>query len=346
MTIAYLFDSLTFNPHIPRASRLFYSVHPSAWDSSWSNVRGGPSSCSMPIASSWKTAPRSWDLQHAGLKTPSHQHDLRNSCFWLSNHLSRVLIGSFDKLIFAFLLETHEDEGPASIHLQPGIVVLVFVTFGLIFGLLVFSMLGRFFVWMPCSWHVRSEWWKESPLLVAPNHPGLSLSRFWLLPSFVCQRPYHCADLLSSLILGHDRDLPCSLMLGSPSSCICLRKRRAIITNPTTWSRSLTSSIAWRKMQWAFATIAILSTMVLVTICCHQHLCRQRNGQENHGPHDFSSKEEGADLEQLIRNLMNLRLNIILRSRIVTWWPMPTLGLNHKGHGFHRLSSWWTQGHS
>ncbi len=39
---------------------------------------------------------------------------------------------------------------------------------------------------------------KKAPLSCGPkNHPGLSLSRFWLLPGFVCQRPHVCDfDLL------------------------------------------------------------------------------------------------------------------------------------------------------
>ncbi len=50
---------------------------------------------------------------------------------------------------------------------------------------------------------------EKSAALAETNHPWLSLSRFWLLPSCVCQRPYHCAcDLLFSRYLGHDRDLP------------------------------------------------------------------------------------------------------------------------------------------
>ncbi len=67
------------------------------------------SSCSMPIASSWKTLQGAGHLQHArSWETASHQHDLRGTLvFGFPNHLSRcVLIGAlFDKLIFAFLLK-------------------------------------------------------------------------------------------------------------------------------------------------------------------------------------------------------------------------------------------------
>ncbi len=92
---------------------------------------------------------------------------------------------------------------------QPGIVVLVFVTFGLIFGLLVLLNAWRILRLNALQLtREKASGEKESPLLVAPNHPGTSLSWLWLLLGFVCQRPHHCAcDLLSSGYLGHDRDL-------------------------------------------------------------------------------------------------------------------------------------------
>lgn len=152
----------------------------------------------------------------------------RTLAFWLSNHLSRSLDrSSLWQADLCLPLETHEDEGPAGIYLQPGIVVLVFVTWSHLwpFG----SSHGAFSVWMPCSWRVRRLVVKESPLLVAPNHPWLSLSRFWLLPSCVCQRPYHCAcDLLLAVILVM---IGTYLLFnaGSPSSCICLRKEELLL---------------------------------------------------------------------------------------------------------------------
>ena len=52
VTIAYLFDSLTFNPHIHELrGGSSMSVHSRSWDCSWSMLRE-LSSCSMPIASS------------------------------------------------------------------------------------------------------------------------------------------------------------------------------------------------------------------------------------------------------------------------------------------------------
>ncbi len=51
-----------------------------------------------------------------------------------------VLIGAlFDKLIFAFLLKLMKMKVQLVSTFQPGIVILVFVTFGLIFGLLSLS---------------------------------------------------------------------------------------------------------------------------------------------------------------------------------------------------------------
>ena len=162
-----------------------------------------------------------------------------------------VLIGAlFDKLIFAFLLKLMKMKVQLVSTFQPGIVVLVLspLVSSLPFGSSQRLADSSFECSATNSW--ESEWWKESPLLVAPNHPGLSLSWFWLLPGFVCQRP-HVAILIFFLALSWSWSGPtCSLMLGSPSSCTCLRKKKGIITNPTIWSRSLTSSIAWRKMQW------------------------------------------------------------------------------------------------
>ena len=52
VTIAYLFDSLTFNPRISELrGGLFYSVHPQLGILR-GQCRGGHSSCFMPIASS------------------------------------------------------------------------------------------------------------------------------------------------------------------------------------------------------------------------------------------------------------------------------------------------------
>ena len=58
--------------------------------------------------------------------------------FGFLDYLSRRLDWSpFDKLIFAFLLKLMKMKVQLVSTFQPGIVILVFVTFGLIFGLLI-----------------------------------------------------------------------------------------------------------------------------------------------------------------------------------------------------------------
>ncbi len=128
-----LFDSLTFNPPISS----FVGEIPWSSTLSWSyfmvNATWSYHHVPMPIATSWKTTPRSWASVCSVLRNGiSSAWSSRNSCF-VSNHLSRcVLIGAlFDKLILPFSWN-HEDEGPTGIHLQPGIVILVFVCWSLL----------------------------------------------------------------------------------------------------------------------------------------------------------------------------------------------------------------------
>ena len=122
-----------------------------------------------------------------------------------------VLIGAlFDKLIFAFLLKLMKMKVQLVSTFQPGIVILVFVTFGLIFGLLILLNAWRILRLNALQLtREKSSGEKKARFLWPQTILGLAALAFWLLPSCVCQRPHYCAcDLLSSRYLGHDRDLP------------------------------------------------------------------------------------------------------------------------------------------
>ncbi len=163
----------------------------------------------MPIASSWKIAPRSWGSGMLGLeKQPSHPAwSSRNSCFWLSNHLSRCLDWSpFWQLIFAFLL-THEDEGRPS----------ALSTWDWCFSFVCWSHLCHFCGFFSTLWQIASfecsatDAWTlvKSSLLVAPNHPGLKLSRFgYYLARCRVDPSLHLWPSLAVILVMIPRDTP------------------------------------------------------------------------------------------------------------------------------------------
>lgn len=74
-----------------------------------------------------------------------------------------------------------------------------------------------------------------------------------------------------------------------------------------------------KKNAVGLATIAILSTMVLVTISAATNIyVGSEMVKKIMAPHDFSVQGKGSIWSRSIRNLMNLPLSTISRSRIVT----------------------------
>ena len=141
VTIAYLFDSLTFNPHIHElrgGSPILFTLGLGLFVV---NVAGA---IIVLYANSFVMKNRSKELGIYSMLGLEKRHLISMIfkellIFGFVTISAGVLIGAlFDKLIFAFLLKLMKMKVQLVSTFQPGIVILVFVTFGLIFGLLVF----------------------------------------------------------------------------------------------------------------------------------------------------------------------------------------------------------------
>ena len=140
VTIAYLFDSLTFNPHIHElrgGSSIVFTLSLGFF------VVNAAGAIIVLYANSFVMKNRSKELGIYSMLGLEKQHLISMVfkellIFGFVTVSAGVLIGAlFDKLIFAFLLKLMKMKVQLVSTFQPGIVVLVFVTFGLIFGLLV-----------------------------------------------------------------------------------------------------------------------------------------------------------------------------------------------------------------
>ena len=122
-----------------------------------------------------------------------------------------VLIGAlFDKLIFAFLLKLMKMKVQLVSTFQPGIVVLVFVTFGLIFALLVLLNAWRILRLNALQLtREKASGEKKARFLWPQTILGLASLGFGYYLALSVKDPIVCdCDLLSSRYPGHDRDLP------------------------------------------------------------------------------------------------------------------------------------------
>ena len=89
-------------------------------------------------------------------------------------------------------------------------------------------------------------------------------------------------------------------MRGSPSSCTCLRKKKSYYYQPNNMISVSNLIYRMKKNAVGLATIAILSTMVLVTISAATNIyVGSEMVKKIMAPHDFSVQGKGVDLEQI-----------------------------------------------
>ena len=98
-----------------------------------------------------------------------------------------------------------------------------------------------------------------------------------------------------------------------------LKKKKSYYYQPNNMISVSNLIYRMKKNAVGLATIAILSTMVLVTISAATNIyVGSEMVKKIMAPHDFSVQGKGSIWSRSIRNLMNLPLSTISRSKIVT----------------------------
>ena len=103
-----------------------------------------------------------------------------------------------------------------------------------------------------------------------------------------------------------------------------------------------------KKNAMGLATIAILSTMVLVTISAATNIyVGSEMVKKILGSSWFLCPRKGVDLEQINQKFDEFASEHHLKIKNRDLMTYANFGVkSQKGTGFYRLSSWWTQRHS
>lgn len=304
VTIAYLFDSLTFNPHIKElrgGSPMLFTLGLGLF------VVNAAGAIIVLYANSFVMKNRSKELGIYSMLGLEKQHLISMIfkellIFGFVTVSAGVLIGAlFDKLIFAFLLKLMKMKVQLVSTFQPGIVVLVFVTFGLIFGLLVFLNAWRILrlnalqlTREKASGEKKARFlWPQTILglvslglgyylAVSVKDPIIALVTFFLAVILVMIGTYLLFNAGITVFLH------------------LLKKKKNYYYQPNNMISVSNLIYRMKKNAVGLATIAILSTMVLVTISAATNIyIGGETIKKIMSPHDFSVQGKGVDLEQI-----------------------------------------------
>ena len=297
VTIAYLFDSLTFNPNISKlrgGSSILFTLGLGLF------VVNAAGAIIVLYANSFVMKNRSKELGIYSMLGLEKWHLISMIfkellIFGFVTVSAGVLIGAlFDKLIFAFLLKLMKMKVQLVSTFQPGIVITIFVTFGLIFALL--GLLN--------AWRILRL---NALQLTREKASGEKKARF-LWPQASLGFGYYLAlsvkDPMSAILIFF---LAVVLVMigtyllfnaGITVFLHLLKKKKSYYYQPNNMISVSNLIYRMKKNAVGLATIAILSTMVLVTISAATNIyVGGEMIKKIMNPHDFSIQGKGVDLE-------------------------------------------------
>ena len=302
VTIAYLFDSLTFNPNISKlrgGSSILFTLGLGLF------VVNAAGAIIVLYANSFVMKNRSKELGIYSMLGLEKRHLISMIfkellIFGFVTVSVGVLIGAlFDKLIFAFLLKLMKMKVQLVSTFQPGIVVLVFVTFGLIFALLVLLNAWRILrlnalqlTREKASGEKKARFlWPQTILGLASLGFGYYLALSVKDPMFAIVTFFLAVVLVMiGTYLLFNAGITVFLHL--------LKKKKGYYYQPNNMISVSNLIYRMKKNAVGLETIAILSTMVLVTISAATNIyIGGEMIKKIMNPHDFSIQGKGVDLE-------------------------------------------------
>ena len=304
VTIAYLFDSLTFNPHIhelrggdPMIFTLVLGLF----------VVNAAGAIIVLYANSFVMKNRSKELGIYSMLGLEKRHLISMIfkellLFGFLTISAGVLIGAlFDKLIFAFLLKLMKMKVQLVSTFQPGIVVLVFVTFGLIFALLVLLNAWRILRLNALQLtREKASGEKKARFLWPQTILGLASLGFGYYLALSVKDPMSAILIFFLAVILVMIGTYLLFNAGITVFLHLLKKKKGYYYQPNNMISVSNLIYRMKKNAVGLATIAILSTMVLVTISAATNIyVGSEMVKKIMAPHDFSVQGKGVDLEQI-----------------------------------------------
>jgi len=302
VTIAYLFDSLTFNPHIhelrggdPMIFTLVLGLF----------VVNAAGAIIVLYANSFVMKNRSKELGIYSMLGLEKRHLISMIfkellMFGFVTISAGVLIGAlFDKLIFAFLLKLMKMKVQLVSTFQPGIVILVFVTFGLIFGLLVFLNAWRILRLNALQLtREKASGEKKARFLWPQTILGIASLGFGYYLALAVEDPMSAILIFFLAVVLVMIGTYLLFNAGITVFLHLLKKKKNYYYQPNNMISVSNLIYRMKKNAVGLATIAILSTMVLVTISAATNIyVGGEMIKKIMNPHDFSIQGKGVDLE-------------------------------------------------
>ena len=302
VTIAYLFDSLTFNPNISKlrgGSPILFTLGLGLFVV---NVAGA---IIVLYANSFVMKNRSKELGIYSMLGLEKQHLISMIfkellIFGFVTISSGILIGAlFDKLIFAFLLKLMKMKVQLVSTFQPGIVILVFVTFGLIFALLVFLNAWRILRLNALQLtREKASGEKKARFLWPQTILGLASLGFGYYLALSVKDPMSAILIFFLAVVLVMIGTYLLFNAGITVFLHLLKKKKNYYYQPNNMISVSNLIYRMKKNAVGLATIAILSTMVLVTISAATNIyVGGEMIKKIMNPHDFSIQGKGVDLE-------------------------------------------------
>ena len=302
VTIAYLFDSLTFNPNISKlrgGSPILFTLGLGLF------VVNAAGAIIVLYANSFVMKNRSKELGIYSMLGLEKRHLISMIfkellIFGFVTISSGILIGAlFDKLIFAFLLKLMKMKVQLVSTFQPGIVILVFVTFGLIFALLVFLNAWRILRLNALQLtREKASGEKKARFLWPQTILGLASLGFGYYLALSVKDPMSAILIFFLAVVLVMIGTYLLFNAGITVFLHLLKKKKNYYYQPNNMISVSNLIYRMKKNAVGLATIAILSTMVLVTISAATNIyVGGEMIKKIMNPHDFSIQGKGVDLE-------------------------------------------------
>ena len=302
VTIAYLFDSLTFNPNISKlrgGSSILFTLGLGLF------VVNAAGAIIVLYANSFVMKNRSKELGIYSMLGLEKRHLISMIfkellIFGFVTISSGILIGAlFDKLIFAFLLKLMKMKVQLVSTFQPGIVITIFVTFGLIFALL-----GLLNAWRILRLNAlqltreKASGEKKARFLWPQTILGLASLGFGYYLALSVKDPMSAILIFFLAVVLVMIGTYLLFNAGITVFLHLLKKKKSYYYQPNNMISVSNLIYRMKKNAVGLATIAILSTMVLVTISAATNIyIGGEMIKKIMNPHDFSIQGKGVDLE-------------------------------------------------
>ena len=302
VTIAYLFDSLTFNPNISKlrgGSSILFTLGLGLF------VVNAAGAIIVLYANSFVMKNRSKELGLYSMLGLEKRHLISMIfkellIFGFVTISSGILIGAlFDKLIFAFLLKLMKMKVQLVSTFQPGIVITIFVTFGLIFALL-----GLLNAWRILRLNAlqltreKASGEKKARFLWPQTILGLASLGFGYYLALSVKDPMSAILIFFLAVVLVMIGTYLLFNAGITVFLHLLKKKKGYYYQPNNMISVSNLIYRMKKNAVGLATIAILSTMVLVTISAATNIyIGGEMIKKIMNPHDFSIQGKGVDLE-------------------------------------------------